>query len=125
MKYLCLGYMDERQWEAMSESQRSSFLDDCAAYTELLQSRGNMLSAQALQKAKTAVTLQYQSGRISVTDGPYAETKEQLGGFLTLEARDLNHAIQLMSNHPGIRSGGRFEIRPIDEHNSCANRKMR
>jgi hypothetical protein len=116
--------MDECQWDAMSSSERNAFLDDCAAYRDLLQLRGNMLGGQALQQAKTAVTLQVQDGRILVTDGPFAETKEQLGGFLMLEARDLNHAIQLMSNHPGIRLGGRFEIRPIDEHNSCASRKI-
>lgn len=124
MRYLCLGYMDERRWKAMSDAERSMFLDDCAAHSDLLKSRGNMLGAEALQGPQTAVTLQSRSGRISVIDGPYAETKEQLGGFLMLEARDLNHAIQLMSNHPGIRLGGHFEIRPIDEQNSCVNRRL-
>jgi hypothetical protein len=67
-----------------------------------------------LQSVRYATTLRHHQGTVAVTDGPYAETKEQLGGFLILEVRDLNHAIQLMSNHPGVRFGP-FEIRPVDE----------
>jgi hypothetical protein len=67
-----------------------------------------------LQSSRNAVTLRYEGGKVVVTDGPYAETKEQLGGILILEANDLNHAIQLMSRHPGVRLGGPFEIRPAD-----------
>jgi len=124
MKYICFGYVDKSRWDAMSETERSVFLDDCAAHSQMLKSRGNLLAAQALQGAETAATLHLQNGRISVTDGPFAETKEQLGGFMLLEARDLNHAIQLVSNHPGVRLGP-FELRPIDAHNSCQNRDMR
>src|SRR6266403_1414930 len=81
MKYICLGYMEANKFETMSESERN------------------------------ASTLRWKNGKVSITDGPYAETKEQLGGILVLEARDLNEAIQLMSKHPGVK-GGPFEIRP-------------
>ena len=70
---------------------------------------------EALQGPRNAATLRWQDGKVMVTDGPYAETKEQIGGILLLEARDLNHAIQLMSKHPGVRLGGPFEIRPSAE----------
>src|SRR5262249_38835776 len=76
---------------------------------------GHFVRGEALQSARNAVTLRWQNGKVSVIDGPYAETKEVLGGILVLEARDLSHAIQLMSKHPGVRLGGPFEIRPLDE----------
>jgi hypothetical protein len=72
------------------------------------------VGGEALQSARNATTLRYRNGRVSVTDGPYAETKEQLGGILILEATDLNHAIQLMSKHPGVKAGP-FEIRPVQD----------
>lgn len=111
MKYICLGYYDEKQWEAMSESERNAFMDQCFAYDDVLRKNGHFAGGEALQSAGNAATLRWQNGKVSVTDGPFAETKEQLGGILILEARDLNHAIQLMSKHPGVR-GGPFEIRP-------------
>jgi hypothetical protein len=111
MKYVCLGYMQAGKFEAMSEEERNAFVDACFAYDDVLRSNGHFAGGEALQPASNAVTLRFQGGRVTVTDGPYAETKEQLGGILILEARDLNHAIQLMSQHPGVR-GGPFEIRP-------------
>jgi hypothetical protein len=111
MKYICLGYMEEGKWDAMSESERKTFIDDCFAYDDMLRKNGHFVGGEALQGARNAATLTYHNGKVSVTDGPYAETKEQLGGILVLEAVDLNHAIQLMSKHPGLR-GGPFEIRP-------------
>jgi hypothetical protein len=111
MKYICLGYMDEKKWNAMSESERSAFVDECFTYDDVLRKNGHFAGGEALQSPRNATTLRYQNGKVSVTDGPYAETKEQLGGILILEATDLNHAIQLMSKHPGVR-GGPFEIRP-------------
>jgi len=114
MKYLCLGYMEEAKWEAMSESERESFVAECLAYDAVLHEDGRASQGQALQSARSAATLRYQNGQVAVTDGPYAETKEQLGGLFVLEADDLNHAIRLMSKHPGVRMGP-FEIRPIDE----------
>ena len=111
MKYICLGYMDEKKWGAMSESERNAFVDECFAYDELLRKNGHFAGGEALQGARSSAILRWKNGKVSVTDGPFAETKEQLGGILVLEANDLNHAIQLMSKHPGVR-GGSFEIRP-------------
>jgi len=114
MKYICLGYFDEKKWETMSENEQTAFLDECFAYDDLLRKNGHIVSGEALQSARNAITLRWKNGKVSVTDGPYAETKEQLGGILILEAKDLNHAIQLMSKHPGVR-GGSFEIRPTGD----------
>ena len=111
MKYICLGYTDEDTWQGISESERNAFMDRCFAYDDVLRKNGHFAGGDALQSARSAVTLRWKDGKVSVADGPYAETKEQLGGILILEARDLNHAIQLMSNHPGVKAGP-FEIRP-------------
>jgi hypothetical protein len=111
MKYICLGYMEASKFEGMSESERNAFVDGCFAYDDVLRKNGHFAGGEALQSARNAVTLRVKGGKVMVTDGPYAETKEQLGGILILEANDLNHAIQLMSKHPGVR-GGPFEIRP-------------
>lgn len=111
MKYVCLGYIEPGKFEGMSESERSAFVDGCFTYDDTLRKNGHFAGGEALQSAGNAVTLRFQNGKVMVTDGPYAETKEQLGGILILEANDLNHAIQLMSKHPGVRAGP-FEIRP-------------
>ncbi len=111
MKYVCLGFMDESKWIAMSEEERNAFVDECFAYDEVLRNNGHFVSGEGLQSHRNAATLRFRNGKISITDGPHTETKEQLGGILILEATDLNHAIQLMSKHPGVR-GGPFEIRP-------------
>jgi hypothetical protein len=114
MKFICLGYMEETKWDEMPESKQTALMKECFAYDDELRRGGHFIGGEALQSIRNAATLRYRQGKIAVTDGPYAETKEQLGGFLVLEARDLNHAIQLMSKHPGVRSGA-FEIRPADE----------
>jgi hypothetical protein len=112
MKYICLGYIEEKKWETMSESERNTMLDECFTYDDMLRKNGHFAGGEALQGPRNAATLRWQNGKVSVTDGPYAETKEQLGGILVLEARDLNHAIQLISKHPGVKAGP-FEIRPV------------
>ena len=114
MKYVCLGYMDPNKWGSMSESERNAFIDECFDYDDVLRRNGHFVGGEALQGPQNATTLRFQNGRVSITDGPYVETKEQLGGILILEATDLNHAIQLMSKHPGVR-GGSFEIRPTED----------
>jgi hypothetical protein len=114
MKYICLGYLDESKWDAMSETERNALMDDCFAYDDVLRADGHFVGGEALQSVRNAVTLRPQNGKVSITDGPYAETKEQLGGILMLEARDLNHAIQLMSKHPGVKAGP-FEIRATED----------
>jgi hypothetical protein len=111
MKYICLGYIEPNKFETMSESERNAMLDGCFNYDDELRKNGHFAGGEALQGPNTATTLRWKNGKVSVTDGPYAETKEQLGGILVLEARDLNHAIQLMSKHPGVKAGP-FEIRP-------------
>ncbi|HEX2262059.1 MAG: YciI family protein [Candidatus Binatia bacterium] len=114
MKYICLGYMDPKKWETMSESERNAMMDECFAYDDVLRKKGHFVGGEALQSAENATTLRWKNGKVSITDGPYAETKEQLGGILVLEAKDLNHAIQLMSKHPGVKAGP-FEIRQAED----------
>lgn len=114
MKFICLGYFDETQWDSLSKAEQTALMEDCFAYDDELRRGGHFIGGEALQSVQNAATLRHQNGQVIVTDGPYAETKEHLGGILILEARDLNHAIQLMSQHPGVRSGP-FEIRPVDE----------
>jgi len=114
MKYICLGYFDEKKWEALSESEQNALMDECFAYDDVLRKNGHFAGGEALQSPRNASTVRWRNGKVFVTDGPYAETKEQLGGILVLEARDLNHAIQLISKHPGVKVGP-FEIRPVDD----------
>jgi hypothetical protein len=111
MKFICLGYIEDKKWEAISEDERNAMMDECFAYDDVLRRNSHFAGGEALQGAQSAATLRYQKGKVIVTDGPYAETKEQLGGILILEAEDMNHAIQLMSKHPGVKAGP-FEIRP-------------
>ncbi|MEP6672817.1 MAG: YciI family protein [Chthoniobacter sp.] len=111
MKYICLGYIEPNKFESLSDSDRNAMLDECFHYDDVLRQNGHFAGGEALQGPTTAATLRWQNGQVAVTDGPYAETKEQIGGILILEARDLNHAIQLMSQHPGVKAGP-FEIRP-------------
>jgi hypothetical protein len=114
MKYVCLGYLDEEKWETISEAEQNALLDECFAYDDVLRKNGHFVGGEALQSYRNATTLRWRGGKVSITDGPYAETKEQLGGILMLEARDLNHAIQLMSKHPGVKAGP-LEIRPAED----------
>lgn len=115
MRYLCLGYHDERKWQAIPDRERSAILEATVAYQEVLRGGGHLIDQQALEPVASAATLRFDGGTPAITDGPYAETKEQLGGLLVLEADDLNHAIQLMSQMPCMRVGGSIEIRPINE----------
>ena len=111
MKFVCLGYIEPEKFENWTESERNAMVDECFDYDSVLRSGGHFAGAEALQPAKTAKTLRWKNGKVMVTDGPYAETKEQIGGILIMEARDLKHAVELMSKHPGVKSGP-FEIRP-------------
>src|SRR6266404_4746965 len=111
MKYICLGYIEPNKFESMSESERNAMVDECFTYDDVLRKNGHFAGGEALQGPDSATTLRWKNGKVSITDGPDGETKEQLGGILVLEARDLNHAIQLISQHPGVKSGP-SEIRP-------------
>jgi hypothetical protein len=123
MKFFCLSYLDDKKFEIMSESERETFIKECFAYdNNVLRRNGHFVRLEALQSAPNAKTLRYRNGKASITDGPYAETKEQIGGILLLEANDLNQATELMSAHPGIRVAT-FQIRPLDEEaTASANR---
>lgn len=114
MKYICLGYIESNKFETMSETERNAMVDACFTYDDELRKNGHFAGGEALQGPQTATTLRWKNGKVSIADGPYAETKEQIGGILVLEARDLNHVIQLMSKHPGVKTGP-FEIRPAAE----------
>jgi len=116
MKYIVLGYTPEK-FENMSESERNVMFDECFTYDDELRKNGHWAGGEALQPANTAMTVYWKNGKAAVTDGPYTETKEQLGGILVLEARDLNHAIQLISQHPAVKYGAPFEIRPAADLN--------
>ena len=112
MKYICLGYYDKNKFDAMTEGERSAMFDTCFDYDDHLRANGHWAGGEALQSAETALTLYWKNGKVATTDGPYAETKEQLGGILVVEARDINHAQQLMAQHPALKFGSIFEIRP-------------
>ncbi len=114
MKFICMGFIEESKYTALSEADGQRMMEECFAYDDELRRGGHFIGGEALQSAKHAVTLRARNGSIDVTDGPYVETKEMLGGILLLEARDLNHAIALMSRHPGVKVGP-FEIRPAHE----------
>ncbi len=114
MRYLCLAYEEEKKLNALSRSEWDALRNETLAYVEALRKSGHLIVTQALQSARTAATVQVRSGKLSVTDGPFAETKEQLGGFFMIDARDLNEAIQLASRWPSARLGS-IEVRPIEE----------
>jgi hypothetical protein len=114
MKYICLGYIKPGAFEGMTEDERNRVLDECFEHNDHLRVNGHLVAEVPLQPTETAVTLYWKNGKVATTDGPYAETKEQLGGLQILEARDLNHAIQLVSQQPGFRHKlGPIEIRPV------------
>ena len=115
MKYICLGYYDKVEFEAMSEGERNGMFDRCFAYDDHLRANGHWAGGEALQGPETALTVSGKNGKVTTTDGPYAETKEQIGGILILEARDMNQAVQLMSQHPALEFGTIFEIRPVGD----------
>ncbi|MGA8214172.1 MAG: YciI family protein [Candidatus Sulfotelmatobacter sp.] len=114
MKYICLGYMEPGRFEGMTEDERNAMFDECFEYNDRLRANGHVAAEVPLQPPETAVTVYWKNGKVSTTDGPCAETKEQLAGLLILEARDLNHAIQLISQHPGMKLGTN-EIRPVED----------
>jgi len=117
MKYVCFGYYDKGKFDRMTEGERSAMFDTCLDYDDHLRANGHWVGGEALQPAETAKTVCSKGGKVAITDGPYAETKEQVGGILVLEARDMNHAAQLMAQHPAVKYGSIFEIRPAADMN--------
>jgi len=114
MKYLCLAYHDEKWLDAIPESELDALVDETLAYNEELEASGRLIAAEALQGTQTGIVVRVRNGKLSVTDGPFAETKEQLGGFFLINARDLNDAIQVASKMAQARFGS-LEVRPILE----------
>jgi hypothetical protein len=114
MKFICLGYLDEEYWESLSDGERDAMVKACTDFDVELHKGGHFASGAALQPAATATTVRWKDGKPFLTDGPFAETKELLGGILVLEAKDKEEAVHIIMRHPGIRVGG-FEVRPADE----------
>ena len=112
MKYVCLGYIEPGKLERMTEDEQHALLDKCFEYNDHLRANGHIVAEVALQPPETAVTLYWKNGKVSTSEGPYTETRDELGGLHIIEARDLNHAIQLLSQHPGMKFGP-MEIRPV------------
>jgi hypothetical protein len=120
VKYLCFGYYDKDKFDGMTENERNAMFDTCFEYDDHLRANGHWAGGEALQGPETALTLSRKNGKVATTDGPYtdgpyAETKEQLGGILILEARDMNQAVELIGRHPALTYGNTFEIRPAGD----------
>jgi hypothetical protein len=113
MKYLCLIYSNEQTLHSHPDSPRD---DECLAYSQSLEQSGRMLAAEPLESIQTATTVRMRNGKVTITDGPFAETKEQLAGFYLVEARDLNDALSIAANIPAARVGS-VEVRPVRQLN--------
>jgi hypothetical protein len=127
MKYLCLVYHEEQKLDALSQPQMDALVGACLGWVEELQKSGHHVFSAGLQSARTATTVRHRDGALSVSDGPFAETKEFLGGFTLINAKDLNEAIQIAAKFPAARLGS-MEVRPIlepdAEPNSAIDRKI-
>lgn len=114
MRYLCLIYEDEKWWEKATQADMEKGLAEYNAFTEGIKKNGNWLGGEALQPTKTATSVKVRNGKVSTTDGPYVETKEQLGGYYLINAKDLSEAVQVASRIPAAKNGT-VEVRPIME----------
>ena len=114
MKYLCLIYEDEKNWMNMTKEQGDALLGEYNTFTEDIQKSGHLLAGEALQPTQSATTVRLRKGKVSTTDGPFAETKEQLGGYYLIQAKDLNDAIKVAAKIPAVRDGS-IEVRPVME----------
>jgi hypothetical protein len=117
MKFICLGYYDKDKHETMTEGEQQAMFDTCFDYDDQLRANGHWAGGDALHPAETASTVYWKNGKVTTKDGPYAETKEQIGGILVLEAHDMDHAVQLMTQHPALKYGSIFEIRQVADLN--------
>lgn len=114
MKFVCLGCLDKQTWGKLSPAEQQKMVEECTAFDQELYAKGHFADGFALQDSADATTIRWQGGKATLVDGPFAETKEMLGGILILEAKDKAEALAIMSRHPGIRIGP-FEIRPANE----------
>lgn len=112
MKYLCLIYDEERDWDAMPAAESAAHLAECMAVEGEVRAAGHYRAGEALHPAATAAIVRIRNGRLSTTDGPFAETKEQLGGFYLVEARDRDEAVRIAAKIPAARTGC-VEVRPV------------
>jgi hypothetical protein len=112
MKYLCLIYENEKTWESLPPAESEAIMNEYFKFTDDIRKNGKYVAGEALQPTATATTVRVRNGKVSTTDGPFAETKEQLGGFYLIEAKDLNDAIQVASRIPSARLGA-VEVRPV------------
>jgi len=116
MKYLCLIYDEEKKFATMAKTEMDTLMGDYFAFTKDIRQSGHYLGGNDLEPTRSATTVRVRNGRTSTTDGPFAETKEQLGGYYLIEAKDLNEAIQVASRIPSAKLGS-IEVRPVREHN--------
>ena len=114
MQYLCLIYEDEKEWQKLPPAEADKVMGEFHEFTESIKRSGHYLGGNALQPTHAATTVRVRQGRVGTTDGPFAETKEQLGGYYLLKARDLNEAIQVAARIPAARFGS-VEVRPVME----------
>mgnify|MGYP003541829458 CR=1 FL=1 len=114
MKYLCLIFVDEQMYDALPQSVQDTYVKEHFACGNGFRASGALIAAEALHPVETATSVRVRDGKVSITDGPFAETKEQLGGFYLIEARDLNDAIRIAAKIPSARIG-MVEVRPILE----------
>lgn len=118
MKYLCLAYYNEKAFDALSKAEVDAVVSQCPPYDAALRNSGHLIIQASLQPPRATTTVRPRNGKPMVTDGPFVETKEQVGGFFIIEARDLNEAIRVASKHPaanlGEQVGWAIEVRPIE-----------
>ena len=116
MKYLCLVYAEEKKLDALPTAERQKLVDESMEYMDVLRKEGHYIASNALQRVQEAATIRNRDGKTFTTDGPFAETREQLGGFILIEAPDLTDAVGMMSKFPVVRAGiGCLEVRPVRE----------
>jgi hypothetical protein len=122
MKYLCLAYYNEKAFEALPSAEVDALVSQCPGYDEALRNSGHLVIQASLGSTRATATVRPRNGKPMVTDGPFVETKEQVGGFFIIEARDLNEAIRVASKHPaaniGEQAGWAIEVRPIEMYES-------
>jgi hypothetical protein len=122
MKYLCLAYYNEKAFEALPSAEVDALVSQCPGYDEALRNSGHLVIQASLGPTRATATVRPRNGKPMVTDGPFVETKEQVGGFFIIEARDLNEAIRVASKHPaaniGEQAGWAIEVRPIEMYES-------
>jgi hypothetical protein len=112
MQYLCLIYDDEKTWDNLPEDERNAVFAEYGTFTQAIKDSGNYVAGDALQPTSTATTVRIREGKTMVTDGPFAETKEQLGGYYLVEAKDVDEALKIAERIPSARYGS-IEVRPV------------